>query len=393
MKKILMLGGAHSQIPAIKYAKDAGYYVITCDYLPNNPGHEYSDEYYNVSTTDKEGVLALARKLEIDGVVAYASDPSASSAAYISEALNLPGASYKSVQILAEKDRFRDFLNKNGFNSPKHFSISSIDQLNDFSMSSFPVFVKPVDSSGSKGITKVESITELINAFEYAMNYTRCKRVIIEEYIETPYNQLHGDGFIYKGELVFLGLCDHHFKNAVPISSTYPSKIIKAQTHRIKKEVSRLIQLVGFENGAINVEVRITEEDKLYIMEIGPRSGGNYVPQLMQCGSGFREVAAIVETAMGNVPEVIVNTENNFCLQYIIGTDESGIFLKISFSERFKDKVQMLYLHKNPGEVISSYKDSSNVLGVLIAKCEDADELEDTINKIKEHVKVKMKNN
>ncbi len=117
-KKMLFLGGIMQQIPAIKRAQELGYHVVTCDYLPNNPGHEYADEYHNVSTTDLEGVLSLAKKLKIDGIVAYASDPAAPTAAYVAEKLGLPGNPYESVKLLTEKDLFRDFLQRHGFNSP-----------------------------------------------------------------------------------------------------------------------------------------------------------------------------------------------------------------------------------------------------------------------------------
>ena len=104
-----MLGGSLYQTYAIKKAKKMGYYVISCDYLPSNPGHKYSDEYYNVSTTDKEAVLKLAKDLQVDGVVAYASDPAAPTAAYVCEQLGLPTSPFKSVEILSNKDLFRQF--------------------------------------------------------------------------------------------------------------------------------------------------------------------------------------------------------------------------------------------------------------------------------------------
>src|SRR5690606_37329036 len=105
VKKILMLGGSYAQIPAIKTAKTLGFYVITCDYLPDNPGHVYADEYHNVSTTDKESVLELADRLGVDYVMSYASDPGAPVAAYVADRLGLPGSSYQSVRILSEKDK------------------------------------------------------------------------------------------------------------------------------------------------------------------------------------------------------------------------------------------------------------------------------------------------
>ena len=119
MKKVLMLGGSLYQTFAIKEAVRLGYYVITCDYLPDNPGHKLAHESYNVSTTDKEAVLDLARKLHVDGVVAYASDPAAPTAAYVCEKLGLPTSPYKSVEILSKKDLFRAYLAENGFNVPK----------------------------------------------------------------------------------------------------------------------------------------------------------------------------------------------------------------------------------------------------------------------------------
>ena len=97
MKKLLMLGGSLYQTYAIKAAVEMGYYVITCDYLPENPGHKFSHEYHNVSTTDKDAVLNLAKQLKIDGIVAYASDPAAPTAAYVAEKLNLPTSPYESV--------------------------------------------------------------------------------------------------------------------------------------------------------------------------------------------------------------------------------------------------------------------------------------------------------
>ena len=102
MKKILILGGTWFQLPAIQYAKSQGYYVITCDYLPSNPGHKYADEYHNVSTTDKEAVLFLAKTLRVDGILCFASDPAAPIAAYVSEQLGLRGNPYDKVCLLGE---------------------------------------------------------------------------------------------------------------------------------------------------------------------------------------------------------------------------------------------------------------------------------------------------
>ena len=157
-----MLGGSLYQTYAIKEAKRIGYYVITCDYLPDNPGHRFADEYHNVSTTDREAILALAQELQVDGIVAYASDPAAPTAAYVAEQMGLPTSPYKSVEILSNKDLFREYLWQNGFNCPKAMGFTTyegaLSHIDEFQL---PVMVKPVDSSGSKGINKMTDKTQL----------------------------------------------------------------------------------------------------------------------------------------------------------------------------------------------------------------------------------------
>ena len=118
MKKILLLGGSAQQIVAIETAKRLGYHTILCDFLSDNPGQYVADKFYLVSTTDKEAVLKVALDENVDGVLAYASDPAAPTAAYVAEKMELAGSPYESVDILCNKDKFRSFLSQNGFCTP-----------------------------------------------------------------------------------------------------------------------------------------------------------------------------------------------------------------------------------------------------------------------------------
>lgn len=74
-KRIMLLGGLRYLLPVIDVAHKLGHYVITCDYLPHNIAHKYSDEYCNVSIIDREAVLAVAREKQIDGIMSFAVDP------------------------------------------------------------------------------------------------------------------------------------------------------------------------------------------------------------------------------------------------------------------------------------------------------------------------------
>lgn len=118
MKKLLILGGSRYIIPAIKAAHQLGVYVISCDYLPDNIGHHYSDEYHNISIIEKEKVLELAGRLHVDGILSFATDPGVEAAAYAAEKLGLPTSPYESVHILQNKNLFRAFLKEHGFNVP-----------------------------------------------------------------------------------------------------------------------------------------------------------------------------------------------------------------------------------------------------------------------------------
>lgn len=124
MKTILLLGGSAQQVIAITKSKELGYRTVLCDYLPDNPGKDVADSFYLVSTTDKEAILNVAKKERVDGIVAYASDPAAPTAAYVAEMIGLPTNPYKSVEILSHKDLFRDYLVENGFKCPKSYSFS-----------------------------------------------------------------------------------------------------------------------------------------------------------------------------------------------------------------------------------------------------------------------------
>jgi phosphoribosylamine-glycine ligase len=158
MKRILFLGAAHFQIPPIQYARDAGYYVLTCDNRPEGPGHLLAHESHNVSTVDQKGVLELARSRNIDGIVSFGSDVSALTAAVVAGALGLPGAAAKTVEILTHKSLFRQFLSIKGLQQQRYdvFRHDNIEAAAFFARNfGDTAVIKPIDSSGSKGVSVV----------------------------------------------------------------------------------------------------------------------------------------------------------------------------------------------------------------------------------------------
>ena len=280
-KKLLLLGGLRYLLPVIEAAHKLGYYVITCDYIPGNIAHKYSDEYHNVSIIDKEAVLALARELEIDGIMSFAVDPGVVTAAYVQDQMGLPGNPYESVKILQNKDRFRRFLSEHGFNVPWAFSFSSVeDTLLKSGEFTYPLIVKPTDSAGSKGVTRVDRAEDLEDAVKYALKHSISERVIVEEFIEKEGCSSDTDCFSVDGELKFVSFSAQRFDEKAanpytPSAYSWPSTMTKEQEAELTSELQRVLHLLGMRTSIYNVETRIGKNGKTYIMEVSPRGGGN----------------------------------------------------------------------------------------------------------------------
>ena len=180
-KKLLILGGSFYLLPLIEKAHELGVYVITADYLPDNAAHKYADEYHNVSVIDKEAVLNLAKELKIDGVTAFVNDIAATTAAYVAEKLGLNfQCPYESAVILQDKGKFRKFLSDNGFNSPHSKRYDDVNApMNDIDYFDWPVIVKPTDSCGSRGVTKVEKPEDLPSAIKEAVD--NCTELLLSK--------------------------------------------------------------------------------------------------------------------------------------------------------------------------------------------------------------------
>lgn len=393
-KKILFLGAAPSQIPPIKYAKSQGYYVITCDYLPENPGHKLADEYHNVSTTDKDAVLELAKKLDIDGIVAYASDPAAPTAAYVAEKMELPGNPYDSVLILARKDLFRAFLKDNGFNVPKSESFYSlVDAKKWLDEISVPAFIKPVDSSGSKGVTEIHHKNQLEEAFNYALNFSREKKVVVEEKIVKQGYQVAGDGFIVDGELAFRCWADEHFdklcNGLVPIGQTFPTSHEKSLLDEAHKETQRLLDLLGMKTGALNFDFLFSQDGKFYFLELGPRNGGCLIPDVIRYATGIDLIQATVDAALGlDCSYVQQKPVNGFWSSYMVHSLRDGFFEKLEISERAQKMIveQNIYVSENVG--VKQYSGSNDTLGMMILKYPSMNVMLDMIDNMEHDIRV-----
>ena len=385
MKKILLLGGSAQQIVAIETAKKLGYDTVLCDYLTDNPGQHHADKFYLVSTTDKEVVLEVAKQENIDGILAYASDPAAPTAAYVAEKLGLPGSPYRSVEMLSNKDLFRAFLAENGFCTPKADAYSTVeDALSALQGGAFrfPVIVKPVDSSGSKGVGRIDALSEAEERLAYAMQFSRGQRIIVEEFVEKYGYQVAGDGLSIDGKLVFRCFGNDHFDPSgvnpyVPVSASFPYCLPEWVHQKIHDEIQRLLTLLHMGSSTYNFDIRVDKDMNVYLMEIAPRDGGNYIPQVIQHLTGVDLVEYSVRMAMGEPVQPPKEAEvKGFASYFAVHSSNSGVLDRIAISDEVRSKhiVEEFGL-KQPGEEVRAFTGANTALGCLLMQFDSMDQM------------------
>lgn len=395
-KKILLLGASPAQIPPILYAKERGYHVITCDNIPSNAGHEYADESFDVSTTNKEGVLRLASEKIVDAVVAYASDPAAPTAAYVGNKMSLVSNPYDSVCTLVDKSRYRKFLRDHDFNFPKFIHAKTAEdaslRINDLE---FPLMVKPADSSGSKGVTRIASPGDLASAFDYAIGFSKSKIVVIEEHLQREGPQIAGDAFIVGGRIAFHALANEHFNENcnpfVPIGESFPSTVDPSVQSKVIQEIDRLIHLLEMRSGAINIDAIIDRNGEVYLMEIGPRNGGNLIPEVIRYCTGVDLIAYTIESALGRDCSGLKHTTPMGCFSsYIIHSEGEGIFEELLIENLLQDKIVEMNLHVEPGRKVHPFNGSQFGLGSMILRFDSMGEMLRTMKDLPQIVRVKL---
>lgn len=395
----MLLGGIRYLLPVIKAAHEQGYYVITADYLPDNIAHKYSDEYVNVSIIDKEAVLKVAQERQIDGIMSFGVDPGVVSASYVQEKMGLPSfGPYESVCILQNKDRFRAFLAEHGFNGPKAKGYESvIDALADKDTLDYPVIVKPTDSAGSKGVSRVDKPEQLEAAVSYAFDKSLSGHIIIEEFIEKQGCSSDTDSFSVEGKLKFVSFNAQYFDaKAVnpytPAAYSWPSTFTKEQEDYLTSEIQRLITLLGMKTNIYNIETRIGTNGKPYIMELTPRGGGNRLCEMLHYATGVDMITAMTRYVVGDaVPEIEQKPYEGHWAEVILHADKTGVFDYLEISKDLPAKIVEEDLWVKKGDKINGFEGANDAIGTLVLRFEREGEMVKAIDDISSWLNVVVK--
>lgn len=396
-----MLGGSKQQVVAIETAKRLGYRTVLCDYLPDNPGQFAADVFYQESTTDRERMLEIARAEDVSGVLAYASDPAAPTAAYVAEALGLPTNPLAAVETLSEKHLFRKHLAEHGFPCPKSVAVEADSApealLGLCAAMRKPVVLKPTDSSGSKGISVIEDPSEaaLAAALEHARAFSRNGVLVLEEYIRAGFPRvIGGDIFVVDGQVRFWGLMsclrDEGLGGLVPIGERSPSGLSAARERAVKEQIQALVTSLGLKFGELNVEVIVGEGDVPYFLELGARAGGNMIPVQLSDLSGIDLVEANVRYAMGDkTMSVDFDGSNEAFCTYVLHAGEGGTFQGVDFSPEIAEHVYRQVMYVEPGAQVSRFDGANKALGILFLRFDSVEQMEELMGESSTHIKLK----
>ncbi len=396
MKKLMLLGGMRYLVPVIEAAHKLGVYVITCDYLPNNIAHKYSDEYCNVSILEKDKVLEKAKELKIDGILSFACDPGVVTAAYVAEKMGLPSSGpYESIEILQNKGKFRKFLTDNNFNVPVAKQYTDIETaLNDIEMFNWPVIVKPTDSAGSKGVTKVVKKSELRDAINYALKFSHSNEFIIEDFLEKIGDSSDCDSFSVDGELKFVSFSaqkfDENCENPyTPAAYTWPASISKEHQEELTNEIQRLLKLLDMKNSIYNIETRECTNGKAYIMECSPRGGGNRLAEMIRYMTGVDMITNIVKSALGMELDVIEQKElkDNWA-EIILHSEKEGTFEKLWISEEISSNIVENDLWIETGTHVGGFSGANEAIGTMMLKFDSEIQMNHVLNNQNNYIKV-----
>jgi biotin carboxylase len=257
--------------------------------------------------------------------------------------------------------------------------------------------VKPVDSSGSKGVGMINELTEAEQRLITAMKFSRCKKVIIEEFVEKFGYQIAGDGLSIDGRLVFRLFGNDHFdKNGinpfVPVSASFPYNMPEWVHTKIHNEIQRLLTLLHMGNCTYNFDIRIDNAYNVYLMEIAPRDGGNYIPQVIQYLTGVDLVDYSVRMAMGEPVSPPAKVEpNGFASYFAVHSNEDGFLDEICIRDKFRKDhiIQEMGIRKR-GKIVYAFRGANTAMGCYLMRFDSMEQMLDLMDHSEKWIQVRL---
>lgn len=388
-KKILILGGALLQSYVIKRAKELNYEVHVLDMNPDSMGFKYADKYAAINIVDQEACLKYAKDNEIDGVLTAATDYGVLSASYITNNLGLNGINYDVAKRIKNKYEIRKILsNEKADDIDQFYEIEDIDDINKIKdRIIYPVIVKPCDGSGSKAINRVDNSDNLESAVKDALSMSISHKALIETFIIGK--EYGAESFVYNREIHVLAIMDKEMTKPpyyAELGHTVPSGLPSNIQDKVINTVKRSIKALGINYGSVNMDLLVTNDGKVCIIDVGARMGGNLIgSHIVPLSTGIDYIGNMIKAAVNDSVDFTV--KDNKCVSTKLLALKPGIVKDLpDFNKYYDNDIKYIVCNLEIGSEIREYHNNLDGCGYVVSVGTDREYLKNKVKNVKEKI-------
>ncbi|MDR2010387.1 MAG: ATP-grasp domain-containing protein [Bacteroidales bacterium] len=309
MKKLAIIGASYLQFPLVQKANEMGIETYCFAWEDGSVCKDIADFFYPVSIIDKETILEICKKINIDGIISIASDAAVPTVCYVAENMGLISNSIESSLFSTNKYMMRNRFVEKGIVSPRFLLAEngiSYTNLN------YPLIVKPTDRSGSRGVEKVEKPEYLENAIERAQKESFTNQAIVEEFISG--SEVSVETVSWQGKHYILAITDKVTTGEpyfVELEHHQPSQLPDEIQSKIKDITVKALDSLDIKFGAGHTELKITRTGDINVIEVGARMGGDFIgSDLVQLSTGYDFLKGVIDISLGDFEEPVISEYN-----------------------------------------------------------------------------------
>lgn len=373
-KRILILGAGMYQCGLIERAKMLGMETHVVSRPGNFPGIVLAEHFHPIDTTDTPAVTALARRLGIDGVVTSGTDVAIPTLGVVAETLGLPRPNRQTAEIISHKDQFRMFQHRHGLKTARFVSVGSAGELPTVVRElAAPLIVKPVDSSGSRGVQVLDSLhlPVLEAAFAEAGRHSLSGRVCFEEKLGGV--EIGGNALLSDGRIVFLAISQKFMEGFLVRGHAYPHALAPQQENAVRCELEKTCAALGYVTGALNFDVMV-DGDSATVIELGARLGGNGLTEMISPAYNYDIQTDVLLLAVGDEPRGAPIADVAGCGSYVFGACAGGRLESFPSLEWLSSRVPSVYRilpAAKVGDLVKAFENNACQLGCVLFRLKD----------------------
>ncbi len=379
MKKLLVIGAGFLQDFVIQKAVAMGYETLTVDANPNAIGFSHAHKHAVVNIIDEKACLEYAQSESIDGVVTAATDYGVLSAAYVAQEMGLPGLKYDVAKLIKNKYLVRKLLFEcHVDDTGQAYEVDTSTNIKNLSKHlTYPVMVKPCDGSGSRGASRADSPEQLEKACSEAINASITHKAEVESFVVGK--EYGAESLVVDGKVYVLGIMRKWMTNPpyyAELGHAIPTDLPKEVEQNAIQCAKNAIKALGINFGSVNMDMLITPDGKVHIIDIGARMGGNMIgPCIIPYGAGIDYVGATIQNAVGDPVDLSVKKHGAVATRLL--AFDNGVVKKLPDMKSIEMKYNVeIYHHMLVDMKVNEYHTNLDGCGYVVAKGITAEEAE-----------------